>query len=50
MMLLEGAAEKNGRVDTRSCDELLKSLPMNTARRCRSLSAIKENIHEVHQF
>ena len=38
---------KNIRSNTRSCDELLKSTPSNTTRRCKSLSALKENISGV---
>ena len=47
MMSLDAVVDKNGRADTRSCDELLKSLPASTTRRCKSLSALKENINEV---
>jgi len=46
-MSFVAVAEKNGRSDTRSCDELLKSLSPSTTRRCKSLSALKENINEV---
>ena len=38
---------KNSRSNTRSCDELLKSTPSNSTRRCKSLSALKENISGV---
>ena len=41
IIIMFAVAEKNGRSNTRSCDELLKN------RRCKSLSALKENINEV---
>jgi len=46
-MLSYAVVEKNRREDTRSCDELLKSVSPTTTRRCKSLSALKENINEV---
>jgi len=46
-MLLCAAVEKNGRDHAKSCDELLRSLPLCATRRCKSVSALKENINEV---